>query len=186
VTVRTAEEATRNLRLTSRNDLLHIDNFPTRPANGRRILRVLVNTHPTDPHVWATSERFPQLLARFAAEHRLPARTVAEWVAPVQPVIRLFTAGRAGRSAYDLWMHKLHHFLKEENNFQVGAARRVWTFPPGSMWALFADGVAHAALRGRYVVDHSFFVPAELLVQPEQSPLALLAAAGQAARRRAG
>jgi hypothetical protein len=187
VTLRTAEEATRTLRLTARNDLLHIDNFPTRPANGRRILRLLVNIHPTDPQVWATAERFPQLLARFAAVHRVPARTAAEWVAPAQPVVRLFTGGRAGRSAYDAWMLRLHHFLKQDEGFQAQAARRVWTFPPGSMWALFADGVAHAALRGRYVLEHSFFVPVERLHLPDESPLAHLAAAGQGgASRRAG
>jgi hypothetical protein len=186
VTLRTTEEATRNLRLTARNDLLHIDNFHTRPANGRRILRVFVNIHPTDPHVWATSERLPQLLERFTARYRLPTRSVTEWVAPAQPVVRLFTRGRAGRSAYDVWMAKIHHFLKEDETFQATAARRVWTFPPGSMWALFADGVAHAALRGRFVLEHSFFVPVELLHHPEQAPLSLLTTAGAAARRRAG
>jgi hypothetical protein len=41
--LRPVEEATRALRHTARNDLLHIDNFPTRPTNGRRILRVFVN-----------------------------------------------------------------------------------------------------------------------------------------------
>ena len=187
VTLRTAEEATRALRLTARNDLLHIDNFPTRPTVGRRILRLAVNLHPTDPQVWATSERFPQLLARFAARHRVPLRTAAEWVAPTQPVVRLFTGGRGGRSAYDAWMLRLHHFLKQDEGFQAQAARRMWTFPPGSMWALFADSVAHAQLRGQYILEHSFFVPVELLHRPAESPLALLAAAGNGgASRRAG
>jgi len=186
VTLRTAEEATRTLRLTARNDLLHVDNFPTRPANGRRILRLAVNIHATDPQVWATSERFPELLARFAAAHRVPARTAVEWAAPAQPVIRLFTGGRGGRSAYDAWMLRLHHFLKQDEAFQAQAVRRMWTFSPGSMWALFADGVAHAQLRGRYVLEHSFFVPVEVLRRPAESPLALLAAAGDAVSRRAG
>lgn len=186
VTLRNAEEATRTLRLTARNDLLHVDNFPTRPANGRRILRLAVNIHPTDPQVWATSEPFARLLARFAAAHRVPARTAAEWAAPAQPVVRLFTGGRAGRSAYDAWMLRLHHFLKQDEAFQAQAARRVWTFPPGSMWALFADGVAHAQLRGRYVLEQTFFVPVELMRRPAESPLALLAAAGAAVSRRAG
>ena len=84
-------------------------------------------------------------------------------------------------------MLRLHHFLKQDEVFQVHAARRVWTFPPGSMWVLFADGVAHAALRGRYVLEHSFFVPLELLHHPDDSPLAHLAAAGRGgANRRAG
>lgn len=186
VTLRTAEEATRTLRLTARNDLLHIDNFPTRPANGRRILRLAVNIHSTDPQVWATSERFPQLLARFAAGHRVPTRTAAEWAAPAQPVARLFTGGRGGRSAYDAWMLRLHHFLKQDEGFQAQAARRMWTFSPGSMWVLFADGVAHAQLRGRYVLEHSYFVPVESLHRPSESPLAVLAAVGNKQSRRAG
>jgi hypothetical protein len=187
VTLRTAEEATRTLRLTARNDLLHIDNFPTRPTNGRRILRVAANIHPTDPQVWATSERFPQLLARFAARHRVPIRTARQWAAPTQPVVRLFAGIRSGRSAYDGWMLRLHHFLKQDEAFQAQAVRRMWTFPTGSMWALFADGVAHAQLRGRHVLEHTFFVPVELLCRPAESPLALLAAVGKGrASRRAG
>jgi hypothetical protein len=83
-------------------------------------------------------------------------------------------------------MLRLHHFLKQDEAFQAQAARRMWTFPPGSMWALFADGVAHAQLRGRYVLEHSFFVPVESLHRPAESPLALLAAAGNGVHRRAG
>ncbi|HKB00621.1 MAG TPA: Kdo hydroxylase family protein [Gemmataceae bacterium] len=183
VTLRTQEEATRPLRLTARNDLLHVDNFPTRPTAGRRILRLFVNINPADPQVWATSERFADLLHRYARRHGIPARTWAEWVAPAASVVRLFTAGRAGRSAYDAWMLRLHHFLKEDEAFQAQAARRLWTFPPGSMWLLFSDGVAHAQMRGRYSLEHSFFVPAECLVRPEDSPLAQLAVAGIAPRR---
>jgi 3-deoxy-D-manno-oct-2-ulosonic acid (Kdo) hydroxylase len=183
VTLRTEEEATRPLRLTARNDLLHIDNFPTRPARGRRILRLFVNINPSDPQVWATSERFGDLLHRYAHRHGVPARTWAEWVAPARGVVRLFTGGGANRSAYDAWMLRLHHFLKEDETFQTQAARRLWTFASGSMWLLFSDGVAHALMRGRFSLEHSFFVPAECLVRPEESPLAQLALAGVAPRR---
>ena len=37
---RPEEEATRRLRLTARNDLIHVDAFPNRPTQGYRILRV--------------------------------------------------------------------------------------------------------------------------------------------------
>src|SRR5689334_13497929 len=40
VTFRPLEEATRFTRRNARKDLLHIDAFPSRPARGRRILRV--------------------------------------------------------------------------------------------------------------------------------------------------
>src|SRR5262249_22063207 len=48
-TFRPEEEAIRRLRLNARNDLLHVDAFPNRPARGRRILRVYANIHPSDP-----------------------------------------------------------------------------------------------------------------------------------------
>jgi 3-deoxy-D-manno-oct-2-ulosonic acid (Kdo) hydroxylase len=187
VTLRTEEEATRALRLTARNDLLHIDNFATRPTLGRRILRMYVNIHPTDPQVWATSERFDQLLSWAAARQRVPARTFAEWTAPTPSVVRLFVAGRPARSAYDGWMLRLHHLLKEDEAFQAQAARRLWTFPPGSMWLLFSDGLTHALMRGRFALEHSFFVPHANLTRPDWAPLArLIRAAANPGVRRAG
>ena len=38
---------------------------------------------------------------------------------------------------------------------------------------VFADGVAHAELRGQFALDHSFFVPQSALVLPDTSPFAL-------------
>jgi hypothetical protein len=183
VTLRTQEEATRALRLTSRNDLLHIDNFPTRPTLGRRILRVYTNINPADPQVWAISERFPQLVARFAARHPVPIRSIEEWTSPAQSFFRLFGIG-AGRSNYDSWMLRLHHFLKQDEVFQIHAPRRLIAFPPGAMWALFSDGVAHAQLRGQYSLEHSYFVPPECLVCPEDWPVRQLA--GLETARRTG
>lgn len=174
VTLRTQEEATRALRLTARNDLLHIDNFPTRPTFGRRILRVYVNINPNEPQVWAVSEPFPDLLARFMAGHPVPTQSVKEWIAPSPGVLQLF-GGRAGRSTYDAFMLRLHHFLKESEPFQTQAARKVCTFAPGSAWMLFSDGLAHAQLRGRFALEHSFFVPSECLVRPAESPVSVLA-----------
>jgi hypothetical protein len=178
VTLRNEEEATRPLRLTARNDLLHIDSFPTRPARGRRILRLYVNIHPADPHVWATSESFAQLLARAAVRHRIPAKTAEQWAAPSRSVVRLFTGHPTARSPYDAWMLRLHHKLKEDEAFQAQAARRLWTFAPGAAWLLFSDGLAHALMRGRFTLEHSFFVLHESLGRPDLSPLSQLVRAG--------
>ncbi|HVK13526.1 MAG TPA: Kdo hydroxylase family protein, partial [Gemmataceae bacterium] len=183
VTLRTQEEATRSLRVTARNDLLHIDQFPTRPSYGRRVLRLSVNIHPDEPWVWATADRFPELLTRFAHLLRVPDLTDAAWRAETPTVVRLLRRGRAGRSEYDFWMLRLHHYLKEDIAFQVRAARRLWTFPAGSAWLLFSDGVAHAQLRGRYLIDHTFFVPTGCLVAPDLAPLTLLEQHGRSHRR---
>jgi len=185
VSLRTREEATRVSRLVARNDLLHIDHFPTRPSFGRRIVRVYVNIDPTDSHIWSVSERFPELLARFAAKNRIPARTIEQWVAPTQSMVRLFKGKKANRSAYDAWMLRLHDFLKENQGFQTKAARKVHTFEPGTMWALFADGLAHAQLRGRYALEHSFFVDSSCLVNPQVSPVTLLEVTSNSRSRRA-
>ncbi len=183
VTLRTQEEATRSLRVTARNDLLHIDQFPTRPSYGRRVLRLSVNVHPTDPWVWATADRFPELLHRYATALRVPDLSEAGWRSETRTVVRLLRRGRAGRSAYDFWMLRLHHALKEDVRYQVRAARRLWTFPAGSAWLLFSDGVAHAQLRGRYLIDHTFFVPTNRLAAPDLAPLTLLEQHGRSHRR---
>jgi len=182
-TLRTREEATSNLRVTSRNDLLHVDNFPTRPTFGRRILRLYVNINPSEGQVWAVSEDFRQLLARFTAVYKIPTRTVAEWTTSTPSMLRFFRRRADTRCAYDSLMLRLHHFLKQDFAFQTQAARRVRTFPPGAAWLLFSDGLAHAHLRGRFVLEHSFFVDQKYLVNPSESPLAIVASLGAASPR---
>lgn len=173
-TLRTREEATSALRITARNDLLHIDNFPTRPTFGRRILRLFVNIHPSEGQVWAVSETFRELLARYASTQRISLRTAAEWIAPTTSMLGIFHLGRETRSAYDSLMLRLHHFLKQDFAFQTQAARRVYTFAPGSAWLLFSDSLSHAHLRGRFVLEHSFFVEQKYLLYPSESPVAIL------------
>src|SRR5262245_49791655 len=68
VTLRPEEEATRPLRLTARNDLLHLDAFPNRPTQGARILRLFVNVHPSEPRVWATADTFAELFTKFGPQ----------------------------------------------------------------------------------------------------------------------
>ncbi len=40
--------------------------FPTRPTHGSRILRFFTNINPTQPRVWLTSMRFPDIARNFA------------------------------------------------------------------------------------------------------------------------
>jgi hypothetical protein len=183
-TLRPAEEATRPLRLTARNDLLHIDNFPTRPARGRRLLRLFVNVNPTEPRVWVTSEAWPALLQRFQRAGHDPLRllpTKRDWTAP----LGVWPANLHGRSAYDACLLRMHHFLKTDEAFQDRGVKRFWSFPPGSAWLLFADGLSHAVLRGRYALEHSFFVPRESWARPADAPLAYLERLATPGRRAA-
>ncbi len=175
---RSEEEATRCLRQTARNDLLHLDAFPNRPAHGRRILRVFVNVNPTEPRVWMTSDPFAKLFARYGARAGLPGQSRGRWLEHVGArVLHIFRPGRPVGSDYDAFMLRFHDFLKREDAFQEKASKRLWSFPPGSAWVAMTDACSHAVLRGRYALEHSFFIGADVLAVPEESPAAYLARA---------
>lgn len=172
------EEATRRLRLSARNDLLHVDAFPTRPTHGARILRLFVNFHPSDPRVWVTSDTFERLLARYGEAAGLPrsgrrSSGPGGWALVISRLLDPFSW--RGPIEYDQFMLRLHHYLKTHDEFQERCAKRYWYFPPGSAWLAFTDGVAHAVLRGRYALEHSYLIPARVLSLPDESPAALLA-----------
>src|SRR5229473_4544503 len=61
---RPQEEEGRDLPTKKRNDLLHVDAFPTRPTGGDMILRVFTNVNPSKARVWMTSDPFEPLARR--------------------------------------------------------------------------------------------------------------------------
>jgi hypothetical protein len=173
--LRTEEEATRKLRLTARNDLLHFDAFPSRPTRGQRILRLYVNINPTDERVWMTSETFAKVLDQFGTQVGLPStqrNTILRRMS--HGLVNLFQPQASDRTDYDDFMLRLHHFLKLNDRFQERAPRRLWHFKPGTAWLLFSDAISHAELRGQFALEHSFFVAPETLALPNESPAALL------------
>jgi hypothetical protein len=175
VSFRPEEEATRQLRLTARNDLLHVDAFPSRPTNGWRILRVFANVNPSEPRVWATSDAFPKLLERYGHLVGLPSRAGMGMGAKLRHnVVSLFRPGKPRPSVYDRFMHRFHNYLKANDHFQEHGPKRHWTFPPGSAWMVFTDAVSHAAMRGRFALEHSYFIDPQSLLLPDQSPPAVL------------
>jgi hypothetical protein len=173
VSYRPEEEAGRDLRHKARNDLLHVDAFPNRPTHGARILRLFANLNPTEPRVWVTSDPFARLLERFGARVGLPG--AAGWARRCgAATLALFRPGRPRRSAYDEFMLRFHDFLKANRQFQREAGRQTWSFPPGSAWLAMTDACSHAVLRGRYALEHSYFVPPHALALPDEAPAALL------------
>jgi hypothetical protein len=173
-TLRPEEEATRRLRLHARNDLLHIDAFPSRPTGGSRILRLFANINPTDPRVWAISDTFPRLLERFGHQVGLPRGSGAGWARRFErAVLGLFQPKRQ-RTPYDEFMLGLHDYLKQDQRFQETAPRRFKTFVPGSAWLAFTDGVSYSELRGQFALEHTFLVPVASLADPDQAPIRLL------------
>jgi hypothetical protein len=172
---RPEEEATRRLRLNARNDLLHVDSFPNRPARGRRILRLFANINPTEPRIWATSEPLPLLLSRYGK--RIERKGTGFWQQLGVGVLGLFRPPQERHCNTDLFMLRLHDYLKRNTRFQQSGPRRLWKFPPGSAWLAMTDGCCHAELRGRFALEHSFFIAPRALVRPELAPAALIRAA---------
>jgi 3-deoxy-D-manno-oct-2-ulosonic acid (Kdo) hydroxylase len=173
---RPLEEEGRDLPLHKRNDLLHVDAFPSRPTRGGRILRVFTNLNPKSPRVWQTTEGF-DVLARLYAEHAglrqiaeddsFLSRTVEEWGA------RLGFRGM-GRTPYDMFMLRFHDYLKENAAFQANCPKIRLEFPPMGTWIVFTDSVAHAVLSGQYAIEQTFLVPPESLVASQYAPYRIL------------
>jgi hypothetical protein len=118
---RPEEEQGRDLPVHKRNDLLHFDSFPTRPMNGRRILRCFTNINPSAPRVWHTTEGFSALAGQYAAQADL-AGIAAKGSPRTHPLARSFKKAfglkAVDHSAYDLFMLRFHDYLKENNDFQ--------------------------------------------------------------------
>lgn len=172
---RPEEEATRKLRVTARNDLLHVDAFPSRPTLGSRILRLYVNINPSEPRVWVTSDTFDKLLTRYGSEVGLPNLFNEGWAWRFgQGLLSIFQPGSNQRTVYDRFMLRFHHFLKTSDHFQDRAPKRFWHFGPGTAWLAFTDSLSHGELRGRFALEHSFFVPPRALALLELAPAAIL------------
>lgn len=172
---RPLEERGRPARLRARNDLPHVDAFPTRPTNGDRILRLFTNINPLQNRVWMTTQTFEVIGPRFARTLGLPrarsanplARAIREWA-----TVMHFPG--ANRSPYDDFMHRCHNAMKEDAEFQESCPKRRWEFPPHSTWMVFTDCVSHAVLQGQYALEQTFIVSQKAMVQPEKSPLSIL------------
>ena len=173
---RPLEEEGRDLPLHKKNDLLHVDAFPSRPTRGGRILRVFTNVHPSKNRVWVVGPRFPELASRFAEPAGL--RKFAGSTSVLRGWKRgLGTLGLpvADRAPYDKFMLHFHDWLKENTAFQnAREGKEQLEFPPLATWLVFTDGVPHAALSGQFAMEQTFIIPVDALVTPEAAPIRVL------------
>ncbi len=172
---RPQEEAGRSLPPHARNDLLHVDAFPTRPSGGDRILRVFTNINPTADRVWLTGDTFERLAERFAVSSGLLRRVQRRSLAGgLRRIARGVGLPVTVRSPYDSFMMGFHHFMKEHLECQQAAPRERLAFPAGSTWLVFTDMVSHAVLSGQYALEQTLIVAREALALPEKAPIAIL------------
>lgn len=171
------EEAGRNLSVHARNDLLHIDAFPTRPTNGDRILRFFTNLNPAQPRVWLTTDTFETLAEQFAGAAGLldvARRGASGWRRALAGMARRVHLRQLAASPYDGMMHRFHNFLKENREFQQNCRKERVEFPPRSGWLVFTDMVSHAVLAGQYALEQTFIVSRRAQERPELAPASIL------------
>jgi hypothetical protein len=172
---RPIEEKGRKMRLRARNDLIHVDSFPTRPVGGDRILRVFENINPDTARVWRTSDTMDQLAEQFKAKRKPPGDLDKPARGLFPPMIAKALGFRASSgSGYDNWMLNFHNFLKENERFQAECRKSTWQFPPGSAWIVYTDMVSHSVLSGQYALEQTFIVSQQHMVLPEKSPINIL------------
>ena len=177
---RSIEERGRELPQTKRNDLLHVDSFPTRPVFGDMILRCFTNVNPEQGREWVTGDPFATLakqqaenagLAVFAdtadsSLHRL-RRGAARWLHKAGlPVVE--------RSPYDAFMLHFHDWLKANGDYQRDCRKERFVLPPGSTWLVFTDLVPHAVLSGRLALEQTVIVSRTTLSNPANAPASIL------------
>ncbi len=177
---RPIEEEGRDLPVSKRNDLLHVDSFPTRPSNGNRILRVFTNLNPAESRIWLTSEPFQVWAERYGDSAGLPQIAAHSRSPAHQMLRRAVRLGQAlgvpltDRPPYDEFMLRFHHFMKNNSSFQKDCPKSRWEFPPGATWLVFTDMVPHAVLSGRFALEQTFFVSRNALLSPEKAPYRVL------------
>ena len=172
---RPLEERGRPARLRARNDLPHVDAFPTRPTNGDRILRLFTNINPAQNRVWITSQTFDVVGPHFAKAIGVPrAEGTGAAARFFRSIAKTAHLPGASRSPYDEFMHNCHNAMKENSEFQQSCPKQRWEFPPHSTWIVFTDFVSHAVLEGQYALEQTFIILREAMVRPELSPLRIL------------
>jgi hypothetical protein len=177
---RSIEERGRDLPLKKRNDLLHVDAFPTRPVFGDLILRCFTNVNPEQSREWLTSDPFATLARTEAGKAGLRSFTDAA-ASPLQQLRR--TASRAlrkagvpvvDRSPYDAFMLHFHDWLKGNAEYQRQCTKYRFDLPPGSTWLVFTDMVPHAVLGGRLALEQTVIISRGTLANRENAPASIL------------
>ena len=173
---RPLEEEGRDLPTKKRNDLLHVDSFPTRPTGGDLILRFFTNINLTKPRVWLTSDPFETIASRYAADAGLPQIARGTDASFVTRLMRAAGLVPSNRSAYDRFMLGFHDYLKFNADYQRDCPKYRFEFPPDSSWMVFTDVVPHAVLSGQYALEQTIIVRRESLLKQEHAPIAILEA----------
>lgn len=144
---------------------VHVDSFSATPVNGLRILRVFCNINPYDePRVWHIGEPFTNVLKTFS-------KNIPKFNATQARLLKWIKATKTLRTPYDHYMLHLHDTMKLDDHYQQQLAKQRFDFPAHSTWIVFTDKVSHAALSGQFLLEQTFYLPVEAMINPSLSPL---------------
>jgi hypothetical protein len=82
---------------------------------------------------------------------------------------------------HDAVVKLVHDHLKRDETFQEETVRKLRCFTPGSAWFALTDSCCHALLRGRWLVDITWFLEPDACQFPELLPTHLLGTVNRAA-----
>lgn len=165
---RPAEIAGRMTSPRKDDSRLHVDAFPATPNQGKRILRIFSNVNPNaQSRLWKLGEPFETVAKTF-----LP--TVKKQIFGSAWLMEKLKLTKTRRTQYDHIMLQIHDNMKMDNEYQKNVTQMQMHFPAGSTWIVQTDQVSHAALRGQFLLEHTFYLPVNAMFDPNQSPLRIL------------
>jgi len=165
--LRPAEIAGRPVSWRKDDTRLHVDAFPSNPLHGQRLLRVFHNVDPGASRVWRVGEPFADFAQRFVPKTRgmLPGQS---WL------MHKLRITKRPRSEYDHRMLQLHDLAKADLHYQHTAPQQTFEFAPGATWVVFSDQALHAAMRGRAMMEQTFYLAPAAIADRTHSPEAVL------------
>jgi hypothetical protein len=147
---------------------LHVDAFPSAPNQGKRILRVFCNVNPSgEDRVWRVGEPFETVANQFIPHIPQPIPGLAA-------ALRFLKITKSYRTSYDHYMLRIHNRMKADEIYQQRADQQEIRFAPGSAWIAQTDHVSHAAMKGQHVLEQTFYLPIQAMVDESRSPLKIL------------
>ncbi len=147
---------------------LHVDAFPATPNQGRRILRVFSNVNPNGKdRFWRIGEPFAEVAERFLPQINMP------WAGKAA-LLKMLKLTKSYRTAYDDIMLQIHDRMKADLDYQKTVSQQEVHFTPGSSWIVQTDHVSHAAMAGQHVLEQTFYLPVNAMLDASFSPLRVL------------
>ncbi len=146
---------------------LHVDAFPSTPNQGRRLLRVFSNVHPTAPRTWRLGEPFQDMAQKMLQTARAPLPFSHQ-------MLDMLSITKTKRTTYDHYMLHFHDQMKRDLSYQKETPQICFDFLAGTTWVVFTDQVSHAVLSGQFVLEQTFELEPTHLLNNKTSPQYIL------------